>query len=156
MNVLQAVIAPLASTGTFFSSVSVSGAHERSLAMIAAGIADVAAIDCITYGLLGRHRPEVLAGTRVIHRTPAVAAPPFITSASTTPEMLSVLLKAIHKGIASLGAQDRSDLGLQAIESGSIDDYAELEQLRQRAERARYFELAQDHSLIERPESGEG
>ena len=142
MNVLQALIAPLAQAGRFFAEVQVSGAHQRSLESIAAHTADVAAIDCITYGLLQRHRPRALAGTRIIHLTDALAAPPYITGATTAPELLPLLRDALAIAIADLSPRDREDLGLLGVESGSLDDYQELDALRQLAEQASYRELA--------------
>lgn len=64
----------------FFRSVGVSGAHRRSLELVAAGEADVAAIDCVTYAQLARSMPEIVAETRVIHRTIATPTLPFVTA----------------------------------------------------------------------------
>jgi ABC-type phosphate/phosphonate transport system substrate-binding protein len=142
MNVLQALIAPLSTDGRFFSEVHVSGAHERSLEKIAAHTADVAAIDCITYGLLQRHRPHALVATRIIHRTGSLAAPPYITGAASPPALLPVLRDAIAGAIGHLDSTDREDLGLLGVESGSLEDYQELDALRELAEQASYHELA--------------
>src|SRR5262249_25716590 len=56
------------------------GAHVQSIAMVRSGEADVAAIDCVTYALLRRYRPESLAGTRILQPTDPVPAPPYVTS----------------------------------------------------------------------------
>ena len=145
MNVLQALVAPLAEQGRFFGDVQISGAHERSLERIRLGEADVAAIDCITYGLLQRHRPEALARTRIVHRTQALTAPPYVTSSNTSPELVSMLLRAIASGIAALSDADRSDLGLAGVEAASLDDYEGIGRLADDALRASYCELS--HSL---------
>jgi ABC-type phosphate/phosphonate transport system substrate-binding protein len=84
MNLLRALIAPLHIKGRFFSSVEVSGAHERSLDLLRRGKADVAAIDCVTYALLERYRPAALAGTRILCRSGRVPAPPYVTSAASS------------------------------------------------------------------------
>ena len=63
MSALRALIAPHAASGRFFAEVRVSGAHSASLAMVARGEADVAAIDCVVHALLARHRPGALHGT---------------------------------------------------------------------------------------------
>jgi ABC-type phosphate/phosphonate transport system substrate-binding protein len=60
MNALRGLMAPLHRGGRFFSEVAISGSHVASLATVAAGAADVAAIDCVTYELLRRYRPESL------------------------------------------------------------------------------------------------
>jgi ABC-type phosphate/phosphonate transport system substrate-binding protein len=146
MNVLQALVAPLAREGRFFSSVQVSGAHERSLAMVTEGSADIAAIDCITYALLQRHRPAALAGTRVIHETAALTAPPYVTGTDTDPELLPVLRTAIDEAIAALDPGDRKALGLKGVEAAELADFQAIEELRQRAQNAGYSELAAHHS----------
>jgi hypothetical protein len=57
-NTLRALAAPFSRGGRFFGRVVVSGAHVASLALVASGGADVAAIDCVTHALLARHRPR--------------------------------------------------------------------------------------------------
>src|SRR4051794_23404579 len=56
MNLLRAAVAPIAAGRPFFSAVLVTGAHVASLEAVAAGGADLAAIDCVTYGHLTRWR----------------------------------------------------------------------------------------------------
>lgn len=141
MNVLQALVAPLAVGGRFFGSVQVSGAHERSLELIRLGHADVAAIDCITYGLLMRHRPQALTPTRIVQHTDALTAPPYVTSTSTSADMIAILFGAIASGIAELTGADRSDLGLDGVESVTLDDYQGIGELADRAHEERYTEL---------------
>ena len=59
-NALRALVAPLAKDGRFFGDVRVSGGHSESLAQVARGEADVAAIDCVTFALLSRCRTPAL------------------------------------------------------------------------------------------------
>ena len=51
-NALRATIAPLASAGTFFGDVLVSGSHQDSVAMVRQGTADVCAVDCVSFALM--------------------------------------------------------------------------------------------------------
>ena len=67
-GILAALVAPLSRNGRFFGGVKVSGSHVRSAEMVRAGDADVAAIDCVTYALLLRHRPHALSGLRILRR----------------------------------------------------------------------------------------
>ena len=116
-NALRALVAPLARDGRFFGAVKVSGSHARSLASVAQGAADVAAIDCITHALLARHRPAALEGTRVLCRTAAAPAPPFVTSAGAAPALVARLRAALHAAIADPAlAGARADLLLDGIE----------------------------------------
>src|SRR5665811_293725 len=59
MNLFRAAIAPLAKGHPFFSDVVVTGAHALSFAAVAEGTADIAAIDCVSFGLLRRGRAEL-------------------------------------------------------------------------------------------------
>jgi ABC-type phosphate/phosphonate transport system substrate-binding protein len=88
MSALRALIAPRAGEGRFFGAVRVSGAHVLSLAMVARGEADVAAIDCVVHALLARHRPAALRGTRPLAESAAAPAPPFVTRAHAPPDLL--------------------------------------------------------------------
>lgn len=79
-NSFRAMIAPLSRDGEFFGDVKESGAHLTSIELLHKREADVACIDCVTWGLLGRYRPDVLDGLRVLSRTPLAPAPPYVTS----------------------------------------------------------------------------
>ena len=99
-NALRALIAPLARHGRFFGRVEVSGSHAASLAMVAKGAADVAAIDCVSHALLARHRPAALAGTRVLYRSAAAPALPFVTRAGASAGLIARLQAALRRACA--------------------------------------------------------
>ncbi len=125
MNTLRTLVEPLRSSGPFFDRVRVSGAHEHSVAMVAAGEADVAAIDCITYGLLQRHRPAALDSLRVIAESDLAPAPPFVTSASTSLEEVEVLRAALVEVIAE-AAPSWSALRLTGLSPLPVAAYASM------------------------------
>ena len=56
MNALRAVIAPLAEGGRFFAEIIETGGHAASLDLVAAGGADVAAIDAVSLALFALYR----------------------------------------------------------------------------------------------------
>jgi ABC-type phosphate/phosphonate transport system substrate-binding protein len=95
MNLPRRLFAPFAEGGTFFSSVMVSGGHLRSMEAVAAGEADAASIDCVTYGFCGRYRPALVDELRIVAETPASPAIPFITAAATPPETVAALIRAL-------------------------------------------------------------
>ena len=95
MNCLRALLAEFHSHGHFFEEILTSGGHRRSLGQLREARVDVAAIDVIIYQTIERHSPELLAGTRVIARTPAVAAPPFVASRSADGATVSALQEAL-------------------------------------------------------------
>jgi len=79
-NAFRALVAPLSRDGRFFGEIVLSGSHAASATLLQAGDADVACIDCVTWGLLKLHRPEALDGLRVLAQTPYAPAPPYVTS----------------------------------------------------------------------------
>jgi ABC-type phosphate/phosphonate transport system substrate-binding protein len=95
MNVLRAAIAPLATNGRFFDQVAITGSHEASIEAVAQNIADIAAIDCITWAQLQRLRPDSVAGLRVLDWTEASPGLPLITSEHTSAHALSRLANAL-------------------------------------------------------------
>lgn len=92
---LRALIAPLSRDGRFFGGIKISGAHVQSIAMVRAGEADVAAIDCVTYTLLRRYRPQSLSGTRILQRTEPVPPPPYVSSRDYPPETVARMQAAL-------------------------------------------------------------
>jgi ABC-type phosphate/phosphonate transport system substrate-binding protein len=95
-NALRALIAPLASGNQFFSDVKISGSHLNSLRMVSEGEADVAAIDCVTYELLARFRPQAIAGTRRLCLTPKAPALPYITRRTVGDEVVARLRNGLQ------------------------------------------------------------
>jgi len=117
MNALRALIAPLHRGGRFFSEVKESGSHVRSLEMIAANEADVAAIDCVTYALVERYRPGLLRAVRILMPTASAPAPPFVTSLANTDGKVELLRQALHRFLADeASAEIRKELLLQGIQ----------------------------------------
>lgn len=97
MNLLRAAIAPLAGGAPFFRSVAVTGSHAESVRAVANGEADVAAIDCVTWALLQRHRRDLTDGLRVLAWTGANPGLPLITGAATSPRELGALRRALEE-----------------------------------------------------------
>ncbi len=142
MNVLRALVAPLHCDGRFFTKVNMSGAHERSLHMIQSGEVDVAAIDCVTYALLARYRPAELEGTRVIHHTDLVPAPPYVTASNADPATLAVMRQAVIAALQHPGlAETRSRLMISGVEVLPEDAYGPIESLHSMADNHDYHEI---------------
>lgn len=95
MNALRTLIAPKTGGRRFFSLVKVSGTHADSLATIQRGEADVAAIDCVTFALLARHRPAALAGLRKLGRTYRAPGIPYVTRATVPEETVARMRAAL-------------------------------------------------------------
>lgn len=103
-NALRYRVAPLAGAGQrFFGTVTVSGGHAESLRLVAAGEADVAAIDCVTFALLGDVRPDAVAGVRVLAHTPRAPGLPLVARADLAPARRD----ALHAGLRAAFADPR-------------------------------------------------
>lgn len=95
VNALRALVAPLSRGDRFFSRVVTSGSHPASVASVARGEADVAAIDCVTYALLERYRPPLLEGTRRLCSSTHAPGIPFVTRAGSDANRIGQLQNAL-------------------------------------------------------------
>jgi ABC-type phosphate/phosphonate transport system substrate-binding protein len=100
MNLLRAAIAPVAGGQPFFASVSLSGSHRNSAATVAAGQADVTALDCISFAHLRCLDPASVANLRVLCWTPSSRSPPFITSHATDAATFQALRSVLADVVA--------------------------------------------------------
>ncbi len=142
MNVLRHTIAPLANDGRFFGEVKVAGKHHLSIAMIAAGEADVAAIDCVTHGLMARHEPTSLAGTRVLCETDSAGALPYVTSTATASDDVRRLRAALDRALADPDlAASRDAILIKGFGDLYLDDYGVMLDMETRAAAVGYPKL---------------
>ncbi|MCB9958862.1 MAG: PhnD/SsuA/transferrin family substrate-binding protein [Rhodospirillaceae bacterium] len=133
-NALAALVAPLALRGHFFSGARVTGSHAQSLAAVRAGQADVAAIDCVTFALLHKHRRAAVTGLRVIAETEEAPALPFVTDADTPPEVVSALKRALLGALADPAlAEAREELLLNWVEDLPPAAYDAISEMASRA-----------------------
>ena len=113
-------------------SAMVSGGHRQSLRMVAAGAADVAAIDAVCWALAERHEPEAVAKVRVIARSPAAPGLPLITARTTSDATLSALRDALMAAVTETTlAEAREALfltGFAALEDSAYDRILDLKQ----------------------------
>ncbi|MCT9630588.1 MULTISPECIES: phosphate/phosphite/phosphonate ABC transporter substrate-binding protein [Pseudomonas aeruginosa group] len=96
MNLLRHALAPLGRDAAFFAEVRISGGHVRSLAMVAAGEAELTSVDALTFAYLQRHAPERLAGLRVLGRSAPSPALPLITSLRWSATQRRELFEALN------------------------------------------------------------
>jgi ABC-type phosphate/phosphonate transport system substrate-binding protein len=125
MNLLRAMVAPLARGQRFFAGITLSGSHRRSLALVADGGADVAAIDCVTLALLTRIDPAMVARTRILGWSPPSPGLPMITSATTDEATIEELRGALAGIIRDPAlAETRDTLLLGGYEALPYETYA--------------------------------
>jgi ABC-type phosphate/phosphonate transport system substrate-binding protein len=143
MNLLRAAVAPLAGGRPFFGDLLVTGAHLESLAAVRSGRADVAAIDCVTHGLAARHRPDLVAGTRVLAWTEATPSLPLVTRAAAPEAHVAALRSALDAAAADPDlAEARAALALEGFEVLPLSAYGRVLELERAAAEAGYPTLA--------------
>jgi ABC-type phosphate/phosphonate transport system substrate-binding protein len=142
MNLFRAALAPLAGGAPFFADVRVTGAHVASLAAVAVGDSDIAAIDCVTYGLVARHAPERAEGVRILARTPASPTLPFIASLALPETTRALVRETLFEALAARELEDaRSTLGILGAEALGPEAYLRVDELERRAAEGGYLTL---------------
>ncbi|NGO65695.1 PhnD/SsuA/transferrin family substrate-binding protein [Rhizobium daejeonense] len=143
MNLFRRAVAPFAQDGCFFSAVVETGGHIASVAAVTAGDADVAAIDCVTYGNLQRFAPDRLAGVRVLARTPSGPGLPFITRASASDGEVEAMRQVLRAALVDPAMEQvRQTLALRDIVTLSDADYGRLLVFEEEARSMGYPQLA--------------
>lgn len=142
MNLLRASIAPLANGRRFFESVVFSGSHRKSVQMVAAGDADVAAIDCVSLAHFQRLYPSIASPLRILEWTPPAPSLPFITAAATSDKVLDTLRSSLAAVLADRHLdRARESLLLDGFDLEPVEDYAEVLRLESAAAQLGYPKL---------------
>ncbi|WP_277758965.1 PhnD/SsuA/transferrin family substrate-binding protein [Pseudomonas sp. A34-9] len=140
MNLLRQRLAPLQQNGQFFASVGISGGHRESLRWLRENLADLAAIDSVTYAYLARHVPEEVCALRVVARSAFSPTLPFITVASASDEQVETLRQVMNQALGELPDVVQT-LGLPEVLAASESDYQILLDYQREAEEIGYSRL---------------
>jgi ABC-type phosphate/phosphonate transport system substrate-binding protein len=140
MNLLRHRLAPLQRDGRFFAQVGISGSHRESLRWLREDLADLAAIDSVTFAYLARHAAEEVAGLRVIARSALSPALPFITAATVGEEQAEELLRVMNLALREL-PQVAETLGLPEVLPANESDYQVVLDYQREAETLGYGDL---------------
>ena len=109
------------------------------MAAVAAGQADVAAIDCVTWAHLQRWRPETAGKLRVLAWTEATPGLPLITAAATTDAVRRALASALDEVCTDPAlAETRAMLLLGGFVRVPAEAYGRIAELERRAVLAGY------------------
>lgn len=142
MNLARALFAPFAGGRAFFSSVTVTGAHLGSLAAVRGGQADVAAIDCVTYGLARANAPDTIAGTRIIAETPPSPTLPYVMNAALAERHGDLVRAALRDAVTDPSLRETTAaLGLIDVAAVEDDDYEIILDYQRAAAELAYPEL---------------
>jgi ABC-type phosphate/phosphonate transport system substrate-binding protein len=111
--------APFARSGRFFGRAIHSGSHDASMGLVAKGLADIAAIDSVTWRM-SRWFDPASSGVKSIGTTEPTPGLPFIAAAS---KFEAKLFDAVRTGIAALPEQTRRAFGLRDLLPLRKQDY---------------------------------
>jgi ABC-type phosphate/phosphonate transport system substrate-binding protein len=141
-NTLRAMIAPLAERKPFFGAMLESGSHRNSLALVSGGKADVAALDCVTFGLIARTAPAEVEGVRVLCASATAPGLPYVTAATTSAADVRRLQAGIAAAFADPAlAETRAALCLDGCEILPRSAYDVIPAMEQAAIAAGYPQL---------------
>ena len=140
MNLLRHRLAPLQRNGQFFAGVGISGSHRESLRWLREDLADLAAIDSVTYAYLARYAAEEVAGLRVVTRSAFSPTLPYITAASVSDEQAEEILRVMNQTLGEL-PQVAEILGLREVLPARESDYQIILDYQQEAEASGFIRL---------------
>ena len=143
MNLFRATIAPVAEGRAFFGAVVTTGSHLASLEAVADGRADLAAIDCVSFALMKRLSPDLVARVAVVAESPLSPGLPFIMSARLPEATLACARNALFDVLADPDLADAlAVLGLKGARVTTPADYERILEIERDAAAAGYPTLA--------------
>jgi len=143
MNLFRAMIAQIAGGAAFFSSIVVTGSHEASVAAVDNGQADLASIDCVSFALLGRGRPELIERVAIVAESPRLPCLPFTAAGSLPVLMIAAVRKALIAALADPDlAETRAALGLKGARAATPANYDRVIDIERQAAAMGYAQLA--------------
>lgn len=130
-NTLRHAVRDLTRDGRFFGSVLVTGGHRASMQAVAAGTADLCAIDCVTFALLRRSEPDLAARLRVLASSESAPALPYITRRDIAADDLGRLRAGLARACSDPALADvRRELllaGVAVLPLSAYDRIADME-----------------------------
>ncbi len=142
MNLFRATIAPIARRAPLFAAVIVTGSHIASLEAVAEGRAELAAVDCVTFGLTRRLRPDLIERVAIVAESPPSPGLPFIAAAGLPDPIVAAVRKALFAALADPGvAEALGALGLAWARLTTSADYERICDIERYAEAAGYPRL---------------
>ena len=109
--------------GDWPGEVVVTGAHVDSLGALQSGDADIAAIDGVTFALMGRHRPHLLDGLAVIAEGPLIPCLPLIAGRATSDDALRLLQHAFATAVGTTEPASLDALLITGFHPVGLDAY---------------------------------
>jgi ABC-type phosphate/phosphonate transport system substrate-binding protein len=120
-----------------------AGSHAASLEAVAKSRADLAAVDCVTFGLAKRLKPRLVEPVRIVAESPLSPGLPFIASARLPDTTVAAVRNALASAMADGKlAETLRTLGLVGLDVTAPADYERVLEIERAAEAAGYPELA--------------
>ena len=120
-----------------------TGSHVASLEAVAEGCADLAAVDCVTFGLMKRLRPRFVEPIRIVAESPLSPGLPFVASARLPDATVAAVRDALAYAMADRElAETLEALGLAGLDFTAPADYERVIEIERAAEAAGYPTLA--------------
>ncbi len=141
-NAPRLALARVAGGQPMFRALLESGAHARSLAAVAAGDADLCAVDGVTLALLQHHRRGALDDLRVLAWTEPAPGLPWVTRAGADDRLLRTLRGALAAVLADRRLRESTRaLLLDGIEVLPVACYERLVDMEREAARLGYPDI---------------
>ena len=123
-NALNKHVEPVGGWDQVFSDTVESGGHVLSIDMVRDGVADVAAVDCVTHALTSDATPDRLAGTRVLEATSPAPALPYITAGTAPDEEVEMMRRGLESAMSDPALTDaRASLRIAGFEVLPLEAY---------------------------------
>lgn len=143
MNLFRGAIASLAGGAPFFRAALVTGSHEASAEAVVEGRADLASIDCVSFALIERGRPELIDRVAIVAESRLSPCLPFIASACLGQSTIEAVREALLAALADPNlAEARAALGLKGAHIATPADYDRVVEIEREATTAGYPRLA--------------
>ncbi|MEE9453370.1 MAG: PhnD/SsuA/transferrin family substrate-binding protein [Paracoccaceae bacterium] len=113
-------IADLTTGARFFETILLSGGHAASIAMVADGVADIAAIDHVSWRLAQKNETAT-EGLRVLECTIPTPGLPYICAKNQNQKLIA---KAVQAAIEGLPADIKTALGIRGFWASTPQEYA--------------------------------
>lgn len=134
-NALRALVANTTTAPRpFFAATLPTGAHYRSIAAVRQGLADMAAVDAVSWALWQQAHPTLAGELRVFGQTEAYPGLPLITALQTPAAVLAALRDALQTlATAPAFAALRAPLRISGFAARSLADYQRCSLMQEQA-----------------------
>jgi ABC-type phosphate/phosphonate transport system substrate-binding protein len=142
MNLPRRAIAEIVRGRHFFGSIAETHSQPSNIEYVANRTADATCVDCVTYALVKKYRPQIAEQTRILTVTPRSPSIPFVTSIAAPIEIRDILTNALMRvARRPRWEQVRAGLMLADVVPIKTEDYAVQLQYERQAQELGYPDL---------------